>query len=116
MKTKPEPGESDLRQIPPLQPGWRGSLQVFLESRRFQFAITALIVLNAITLGLETSPVIMAAFGPALLVLDSAILSVFVLEIITKLIVYGKRFHKDPWNIFDIIVVTIAVLPATGSL
>jgi voltage-gated sodium channel len=76
----------------------------------------ALIVVNAITLGLETSTAAMNAAGALLMALDRFILGVFVLELTAKFAVYRTQFHKDPWNIFDFIVVGIALLPATGSL
>ncbi len=40
------------------------ALKNLIESRRFEMVITVLIVINAITLGLETSADAMAAFGP----------------------------------------------------
>ena len=55
--------DDDLRRVPPRQAGAVGRLQALLESRRFQQAITALIVVNAVTLGLETSATVMAAGG-----------------------------------------------------
>ncbi|MGI9373633.1 MAG: ion transporter [Hyphomicrobiales bacterium] len=116
MSSKTPVADENLRQIPPVAPGWRGRVQTVLESRKFQYSITAIIVLNAITLGLETIPQVMAAGGPLLTFLDKAILAIFVAELATKLVVYGRRFHKDPWNIFDLVVVTIAVLPSTGSM
>jgi voltage-gated sodium channel len=76
----------------------------------------ALIVVNAITLGLETSTAAMNAAGALLMALDRFILGVFVLELTAKFAVYRTQFHKDPWNVFDFIVVGIALLPATGSL
>ena len=111
-------GDSDhnLRQIPPKQPGKMGAIQGVLESGFFQRAIMILIIINAITLGLETSDTVMKLIGPQLLFFDNVVLTVFVSELLAKLIVYRSRFHKDPWNIFDLIVVTIALLPATGSL
>ena len=111
-------GDSDhnLRQIPPKQLGKMGAIQGVLESGFFQRAIMILIIINAITLGLETSDTVMKLIGPQLLFFDNVVLTVFVTELVAKLIVYRSRFHKDPWNIFDLIVVTIAMLPATGSL
>ncbi len=53
-------GDQDLRRIPPVQEGMWGRAQAVLESARFQRAIAAVIVVNAITLGLETSTTIMA--------------------------------------------------------
>lgn len=108
--------ETDLRHIEPRQGGFLGKMQGVLESAQFQRAIIALIVLNAITLGLETSSRVMATVGPLLLLLDRLILGVFVAELLAKLVVYRLRFHKDPWNLFDLGIVTIALLPTTGGL
>ena len=80
-------------------------VQRFLESKGFQRTITLLIVINAATLGLETSPSVMAAVGPLLKALDHAILSVFVVELLAKMAVYRLRFPRDPWNIFDFCIV-----------
>jgi len=93
-----------------------GKLQAVVESSVFQRSITALIVVNAITLGLETSADVMAAVGGALTLLDRAVLVVFVAELLLKIVVYRTRFHRDPWNLFDFLVVSIALIPATGSL
>jgi voltage-gated sodium channel len=106
----------NLRQIPPRRPGKTGAIQEVLESALFQRSIMILIAINAITLGLETSDSIMTLIGPQLLFFDNVVLSIFVIELVAKLFVYRTRFHKDPWNIFDLIVVTVALLPATGSL
>ena len=91
-------------------------LRGIVESRGFNITITAVIVLNAITLGLETSPRAMAAAGPLLLALDQAALWVFTVEIGLKLFVYRSRFTRDGWNVFDFIIVAIAWLPAAGPL
>jgi voltage-gated sodium channel len=107
---------SELRQIPPRHTGWRGRLQALLESRRFQRTITILIAINAVTLGLETSKTAMALAGDVLVTLDRLILSVFVIELLAKIAVYRTRFHRDPWNVFDFVVVGIALMPATGNL
>ena len=94
----------------------RARLGEWIESRRVQAVITALIILNAVTLGLETSETAMAAAGPLLVILDRAILAVFVAEIVVKLLAHGMRFWRDPWNVFDFLVVSIALLPTTGPL
>ena len=92
------------------------ALKSLVESRRFDLFITALIVINAVTLGLETSETAMAAFGPLLVVIDHAILAVFVLELLARAAVYRLRFFRDPWRIFDLVVVAFALVPATGNL
>ncbi len=91
-------------------------LKSIVESRRFEWIITAIIVVNAVTLGLETVPSVEGRFGGLLHFLDKAILAVFVVELASKMAVYRTRFFADPWRIFDFIVVGIALLPASGSL
>jgi voltage-gated sodium channel len=82
---------------------------------RTERAITALIILNAIILGLETSPRVMQAFGPVLEAIDAVILGVFVIEILARIAVFRFRFFRDPWSIFDFFVVGIALVPATEA-
>ncbi len=87
-----------------------------VESRSFTGLITLVIVINAISLGLETSPRAMALAGPLLLAIDTAALWLFTLEIGLKLWLYRTRFFRDGWNIFDFAIVAIAWLPAAGPL
>lgn len=96
--------------------GWRATLGAWVESRPVQHTIIALIVINAVILGLETAPSVMAAWGEALVTLDSAILAVFVVEIALKLIAQGWRFFTRGWNVFDFLVVAIALVPSSGPL
>ena len=90
-------------------------LRKFVEDPRTDRFVMALIVLNAITLGLETSQTLMARFGWFFNLLDGAILAVFVLELAARMIVQRGAFFKDGWNIFDFIVVGIALAPATEA-
>ena len=73
--------------------------------------IIVVIVVNAIVLGLETSKPIMAQFGGLILAIDQACLAIFVVEIAAKLIARGSRFFRDGWNLFDLAVVAIALVP-----
>ena len=91
------------------------ALKKLIENKRFEQAIVALIIVNAITLGLETYPAVMAAIGPALLIIDRLILAVFVAELIAKFVVYRGDFFKSPWRIFDLVVVGIALVPSAGA-
>lgn len=91
-------------------------LKAIIESNAFTTAIMILIVVNAITLALETSPGVMAAAGPALLAFDKAVLAVFVLEIAAKMAVYRWSFFRSGWNVFDLVIVGIALMPASGPL
>lgn len=91
-------------------------LASWVETPRVQYSIVALIVINAITLGLETSPTVMAHAGSWLLALDNFVLGVFVVEISIKLYAHRWNFFYDPWNIFDFIIIAIALIPASGPL
>ncbi|MEW6354135.1 MAG: ion transporter [Pseudomonadota bacterium] len=95
---------------------WRARLAAWLEQRGVQRTIMGLIVLNAVTLGLETSPAAMQAAGPQLLAVDHALLTIFVVEIALRLAAHGWRFFRDPWSVFDFVVIAIALLPAIGPL
>ncbi|WP_417537640.1 ion transporter [Marinomonas sp.] len=88
--------------------------KAFIENITVQRILLALILVNAVILGLETSSDIMAAVGPFLIALDKAILAVFVAELSIRLFVHRFAFFKDGWNVFDFIVVGIALVPASG--
>ncbi len=77
--------------------------------------IVALIVINAIALGLETSKSVMSVAGPFLQALDTIILLIFVVEIAARIIVHGSRFWRDPWSVFDFAVVGATLLPLSGN-
>ena len=96
--------------------GWRAKLRRLIDHPRMQQAITALIIVNAITLALETSETAMRVAGEFLVILDTIMLGIFVIELLAKMIAQGARFVRDPWNLFDFFVVAIALIPATGAL
>jgi voltage-gated sodium channel len=91
---------------------WRNRILQFVEGPRVEKFIVVLIVLNAITLGLETSPTVMRHAGSLISILDHTILTVFVIEITLRIVGRGMHFFKDPWSIFDFTVVGIALVPA----
>jgi voltage-gated sodium channel len=95
---------------------WRARLARFVESSAAQTTIITLIVLNAITLGLETSETVMREVGLLLVALDRIFLMIFVVEITLRIAAHGRKFFRDPWSMFDFLVVAIALVPATGEL
>jgi len=92
------------------------NLQTLLESTYFERIIIAIIVLNAITLGLETAPQFIGELRGPLAFLDTIFLTIFVVEIVAKLAVYRLQFFKSGWNVFDFIIVAISVLPFLSGL
>lgn len=87
-------------------------LRTVIESQGFQSFITGVIIVNAATIGLETSKSAMAAVGGILFVLDLAALAIFIIEISAKLFVYRLSFFRNPWNVFDFTIVAVALVPA----
>ena len=95
---------------------WRQRLKAKLEMPLVQRSLIALILVNAVILGLETRSTVMAAWGPWLIAADTAILAVFVVEIALRLMAHRLSFFRDPWSVFDFAVVAIALIPASGPL
>ncbi len=90
-------------------------LQRFVESSKFQQVIIALILFNAVTLGLETSQFGKANAG-TLHLIDSTILVMFTIELLLKLIVYRRQFFSSGWNWFDFLIVAVSWAPTSGAL
>ncbi len=96
-------------------PGWRVKLARWVESRNVQIFVIAVILLNAVILGLETSASLMQNYGSLLKALDKACLVVFVIELMIKLLAYRWLFWRSGWNIFDFLVVAVAFVPGNGA-
>jgi len=86
-------------------------LKSVLDSDGFSRFITAVILVNAVTLGMETSDTIMQRMGQLVLLIDKVCLIIFVTEIAAKLLVRRHRFFLSGWNIFDFLIVGVALVP-----
>ena len=74
--------------------------------------IMAVILFNAVILGLETSQTAMQHAGWLILTLDTVCLAIFVAELGAKLVAQGQRFFRSGWNIFDFVIVAVSLVPA----
>ncbi len=92
------------------------TLKSFVESNRFNQFITGVILFNALILGLDTYPTLHNSLGGLLSLLDSVCLAIFVVELLIKMVVYRLRFFTSGWNVFDFIIVGIALAPGAGAL
>ncbi len=92
----------------------RARVGEWIESNRIQNLIIAIIIFNAITLGLETFEYVKQNAGTLMLNIERVVLTIFVIEILTKLYAFGFRFFRNGWNVFDFIIVGIALVPASG--
>lgn len=87
-----------------------------VETDRFTNAVMTVIIINAITLGLSTSESVMSSIGPIIEMVDDIALAIFVVELALKFYAYRLRFFKSAWNIFDLCVVTVGLLPSGGGM
>ena len=93
---------------------WRVKLARWVESSTVQTTIIVIILINAVVLGLEATPLKYSAAAPVLKILDRVCLVIFVLEIALKAAAYRWSMFRNGWNCFDVAVVAIALVPAAG--
>jgi voltage-gated sodium channel len=89
-------------------------LRRFVHTHAFDVAILLVIVANAIVLGLQTYPSVVADYGDTLNLLNNVFLGVFVVELTLRFASYGSRpqdFFRNGWDVFDFFVVAAAFLP-----
>lgn len=103
-----------LSQTPGISPR-RLSLAFWIESRTVQAWIVSVILLNAAIMGMETSAVLMARWHDALVLADKICLLVFIGELGVKLFAYRSQFWRSGWNVFDLLVVAVALVPGAGA-
>jgi voltage-gated sodium channel len=89
-------------------------LRRIVHTHAFDVAILAVIVANAIVLGLQTYPGVVADHGDTLNLLNEVFLGIFVVELLLRIASYGRRtqdFFRNGWDVFDFIVVAAAFAP-----
>ena len=96
--------------------GQRAKIAQIVEGRFVTIFITCLILINAVTLGLETNQAMVSSYGATLYWIDKVILVIFTIELSLKFYAYRFSFFRSGWNLFDLAIVTIAWLPTSGAL
>jgi voltage-gated sodium channel len=89
-------------------------LQRLVDSAAFNTTIIAVIIANAVVLGLQTYPGVVDRYGDTLDLLNAIFLAVFVVELLLRIASYGRRplaFFQSGWNVFDFIVISAAFVP-----
>ena len=84
----------------------------------FQAFIIGVILVNAVLVGLETSAELAEQHRALFDVLNTAIITVFVVELAIRLVSYlprPQRFFADGWNVFDFVIVALSLLPGGGN-
>jgi voltage-gated sodium channel len=90
-------------------------IQKLTENSKFQNFIIVLIIINAIILGLETSSELKEKYGNVFYIADWVILKIFITEIVLKIYAQRVNFFTKPWNMFDFIVIIIALAPVSQA-
>jgi voltage-gated sodium channel len=83
------------------------------DSSLFQNFILGVIVLNAVTLGVQTYD-LKQGVEDALNLMDDFFLGIFLIELTIRIAAFGSRpqdFFKDGWNLFDFIVIGAVFVP-----
>ncbi|MEX1219164.1 MAG: ion transporter, partial [Solirubrobacterales bacterium] len=84
------------------------------DSHAFQLTIFAVILVNAVVLGLGTYDSIDAESGDTLFRLNEICLGIFIVEILIRIAAYGNRpldYFREGWNVFDFVVVFAVFIP-----
>ncbi len=84
----------------------------------FDISILLLIIINAVVIGIETSPRIVESFGHYFEWFHHFILIVFILEAFLKIIAEAPRidrYFRQAWNLFDFSIIVLSLIPASGQ-
>ncbi len=83
----------------------------WIDSRRAHKFILIVILVNAIVVGLTTWPLMAEKFGPALAFIEDLTIFLFIIEIGTRLWVQRTKFFREGWNLFDVVVIVLSLVP-----
>ena len=92
--------------------------QRITSARAFEIGIIGIIIINAVLLGIGTSHTLNQQYGTWIHLFYEIALGIFVVEALLKMIASSPRFlgyFRDGWNIFDFIIVILALIPVTGQ-
>ncbi|MGW2288367.1 ion transporter [Streptomyces phaeochromogenes] len=84
------------------------------EARWFAILVFALILANAVVLGVETYTGVVHRWHEVLKFVEHSFLVAFTVEILLRVCAHADRprdFFRDPWNLFDLAVVVSVFLP-----
>lgn len=73
--------------------------------------ILTIILINAIAVGLTTVPLMNEKFSSLLTLIEDFTIFLFIIEIGIRLWVQRGTFFREGWNLFDIIVVGLSIIP-----
>jgi voltage-gated sodium channel len=96
----------------------RNAIARIVDSNPFTIVVVATIAVNAVVLGLQTYEGIADRWGALLDGINAACVSVFVVELLTRIAAYWPRpwnFFRNAWNVFDFVVVGVTFVPGIAE-
>ncbi|MEO0623011.1 MAG: ion transporter [Pseudomonadota bacterium] len=96
--------------------GFHDRVVAMVDSNGFSNAIFAVIILNVISLILSGSETLSAEFGEVFRITHKIAIGIFVAEMALKLYAYRDKFFNSAWNVFDLVIVVVALVPEVGNL
>ncbi|MPZ84979.1 MAG: ion transporter [Actinophytocola sp.] len=94
----------------------RARARAVAEAPWFSRVIVGVLVINAIALGLRTAASVSRSLDPLLSAVEFAVVAIFVVEMIIKVAGFGRSFFRAAWNWFDLVVIVLSIVPASGTL
>ena len=88
------------------------------KSHKFEYFIVALILINAVLVGVETLPRVMQHYDHWIMLGFQITLIIFIVEAALKMFAQWPRpdrYFRDGWNVFDFAIIVLALVPATGG-
>lgn len=99
-------------------PVWQRSANAIANAAWFQWLVVVVIVINAVVLGLQTYDSAPGTLKRLIDPIDGICLTFFVVELLIRFAAYRfnpRQFLRDPWNIFDLVVVLLGLAPGLGD-
>ena len=99
-------------------PGWQRAADRLVNAGWFQNLIVVVILANAVTIGIHTYRDLPAGVHHTIELIDYGFLVIFVIELVLRFVAHGcnpRRFFRDPWNVFDTVIIAAAFIPGISS-
>jgi voltage-gated sodium channel len=91
----------------------KAKLKLIAENTTFNYIVLAVIIFSAILIGVGTDEIIKNQYRDLMTLLENLILAFFCIELLIRILAENKPFDyfKDPWNLFDFIIVVLCFIP-----
>lgn len=94
----------------------RERCRALAEAPWFSRVIVGVLVVNAIAIGLRTAASVSRSLDPMLVTIEVVVVVIFVVEMAIKITAFGRGFFGEAWNWFDLVVIALSIVPASGTL